>query len=901
MSIIKRNESKKPLLFHSKTGLRILLLICLFNLMYPSWLKAFAPVLQQDTIKDNKSSYKPPVFTTMRLSTPQPVIDGKLDDECWKKGTWAGNFLQWMPDEGAKPTWPTKFNIQYDNKYLYVAIRAFDGEPAKILRRSGVRDEHLGDMVGVAFDSNHDYRTGYEFSVTSWGQKIDVIIYNPLKFDMNWEAVWKVKTGMEDSAWVAEYQIPLSQLRYGNAKDQVWGLHVWRGISRIAEYDNWEQQYKNSPGMLYNLGELRGIQNLKRSRRIEIMPFVLGKLNTMHEQTGNPFTRNGRVWQGNAGLDAKLGVSSNFTLNLTVNPDFGQVESDPSVMNLTAFETFYEEKRPFFLEGLTIFDYKLDDQSLFYSRRIGHAPSLTYHSNDSTFVKSPERTTILSAVKFSGTTSKGLSIGLVQSVTASETAHLSNIEGKVTGRQVEPLTSYTVARLQKGYNVGNTVIGGMVTSVNRSFNDHSLDFLSRDAYTGGFDLLHYWHKKEYYIDARLLGSSVNGSSKAITGLQESSARYYQRPDAAYIGFDTTRTHLNGYGGKFRIGRIAGAHWQYYTGASLLSPGLELNDIGYLTIADQIRNENDILYQTNKSVSIFHDYSFELNQYNTWNFNGTFLVSGARLNFTSEYKNNWTFSTSLTYRTNSIDTRFLRGGPQMRIPYVFIESGTASTDPSKKTIFSFSYSYQASGSKSASGYYIMPGITFRPLQVLRVRVSANFAGNRDLLQYVTQLDYLSQKRYLLGKIDEKTLGLVFRLDLNLTPDFSIQYYSNPFIARGTYSDFKYVTDPSAKNFDDRFKVVNSRMEPSGKYGLDENGDGITDYSIANPDFNFQQFRSNLVAKWEYRPGSFIYLVWSGDRTAISNSSGIPAGQSFRQMMKIFPDNIFLIKLSYWFNP
>jgi hypothetical protein len=875
-------------------------LICLLFSVVP--LNAFSPVqeYQQDSIPKNKFIFKQPVYRTQRLSTPPPVIDGKLDDECWKKGTWAGNYHQWTPNEGAKPTYPTELNIQYDDKYLYVAIRAFDGEPEKMIRMAGVRDEQVGDMVGVTFDSYHDYRTGFEFSVTSWGQKMDLVLTNPFNWDFSWDAVWKVKTGVEDSAWVAEYEIPLSQLRYSSKNEQVWGMHAWRWISRLSEEDDWEQEYKNSPGMLYNFGELRGIEGLKKSRRIEVMPFVLGQLNTLPVQAGNPFTKNGRTWEGNAGLDAKIGVSSNFTINMTVNPDFGQVESDPSVMNLTAFETFYQEKRPFFLEGLTIFDYKLDDQLLFYSRRIGHSPSLTLPANDTTFVKSPEKTTILSAVKFSGTTSKGLSIGVVQSITAEETAQISNPEGKMTDRQVEPLTSYTVARIQKGYNQGTTTVGGMITSVNRSINDPGLDFLSRNAYSGGLDLLHYWHNKEYYIDVRLLGSSINGSREAITALQESSARYYQRPDAAYLGFDTTRTQLSGYGGKFRIGRVAKAHWKYYTGVTWLSPGLELNDLGYMNYADQIKNDNDILYQITKPVSIFHTYSLELDQFNLWDFNSTFLGSGAQLNFYSEYKNNWTFSTSLIYNTNSIDPRFLRGGPQMRIPYIITELGTATTDPSKKTILSFSFSYQARGSNSATSYSLGPGISVRPLQVLKIGVTANIADNHDLLQYVTALDYLSQKRYIFGTINEKTVGFTFRVDLNLSPEFSIQYYGNPFISRGIYSEFKFITDPSAKSFSDRFKLYGYAMQPSGNYGLDETGDGITDYNIANPDFNFQQFRSNLVAKWEYRLGSFIYLVWSSERTGNTGFSGASYGQSLNQLMKIFPNNVFLIKLSYWFS-
>ncbi|HKK43514.1 MAG TPA: DUF5916 domain-containing protein, partial [Bacteroidales bacterium] len=432
--------------------------------------------MKQDSVKD-LSHPEQPVYTTSRLVTAKPVIDGKLDDACWKKGTWAGNFTQYIPKEGAKPTYPTEFNLQYDDQNLYVAIRAYDGEPEKILRLAGARDEFEGDMVGINFDSYRDYRTGFEFTITAWGQKVDLVLFNPANWDLNWNPVWMCKTGLEDSAWVAEYEIPLSQLRYSRQNEQVWGMHLWRWISRLQEESDWEIQSKTGPGVLYNFGELHGIKGLKRSRRLELMPYTLGDLKTMKRDPVNPFASKGRIWGGNAGLDAKIGISSNFTVDLTVNPDFGQVESDPSVMNLTAFETFYEEKRPFFLEGLTIFDYKFDNINLFYSRRIGHAPSRPVSPADNLYIKSPDKTAIISAVKLSGTTSKGLSVGLIQSVTANEFAKISDQYGNESSVNVEPLTSYTVGRIQKGYNAGNTVIGGMVTTTNRVIRNSNLESL----------------------------------------------------------------------------------------------------------------------------------------------------------------------------------------------------------------------------------------------------------------------------------------------------------------------------------------------------------------------------------------------------------------------------------------
>lgn len=822
-----------------------------------------------------------PVYTTSRLITPKPLIDGKLDDECWTKGTWAGNFTQWIPDEGAKPTYPTEFNIQYDDKNIYVAFRAYDGEPDKMLSLAGVRDDLIGDMVGVNFDSYRDYRTGFEFTITAWGQKVDLVLFNPMNWDFNWNPVWKGKVGIEDSAWVAEYEVPLSQLRFSGKDEQVWGMHVWRWISRLQEESDWEIQSKTGPGVLYNFGELRGIKGLKKSRRLEIMPYTLGDLKTMKKEPGNPFTGKGRVWGGNAGLDAKIGISSSFTVDLTVNPDFGQVESDPSVMNLTAFETFYEEKRPFFLEGLTIFDYKFDNQSLFYSRRIGHSPSRTVSPNDNLFVKSPDKTSILSAIKFSGTTSKGLSVGLIQSVTANEFARLSDSDGNRTRTQVEPLTSYSVARIQKGYKAGNTVVGGIMTSTNRFIEDKNLESLTSDAFTGGLDLLHHWKDKEFYIDARLIGSYINGTKEAITSLQQSSARYYQRPGAGYLKYDTSATHLSGYGGKFRIGKGSKGLWKYSTGATWLSPGLELNDLGYMNSADEINQENEVSYLINQPVSIFRTYNIGLEQFNTWNFKGNYLGSGAHLSFLAEFKNQWSFSTNFIYHSKALDTKILRGGYDMIVPRTISIFGFLNTDQSKKIIASISYSYESTGNNSAVNYQVRPGISYRPINNLKIGLTANYLDNHDMLQYITTSYTVPGNRYIMGTIDQKTLGLTLRVDLNLTPEFSVQYYGSPFVSRGSYSELKYITDPKAKQFEDRFEVY---QDPLGY----------------NPDFNFHEFRSNLVAKWEYRLGSFIYLVWSSERSGYTNDSQASVGDSYKQLRSIFPNNIFLIKLNYWFS-
>jgi len=880
-----------------RSGIHVHLLVAfLFFLIIPA--KAYFG-MDADTVPNRKPADKARVYTTTRLTTEKPIINGKLDDECWKTGTWAGDFTQLIPSEGAKPSLPTEVKIFYDDKNLYVAIRAFDNEPEKIQRLAGMRDDIIGDMVGINLDSYHDHRTGFEFTMTAYGQKVDLVLTNPMSWDVNWNPVWKGKVGMEDSAWVAEMEIPLNQLRYSKTEEQVWGMHVWRWISRFQEESDWEVQTLAGPGVLYNFGELRGIKGLKKQRHLEIMPYALGKLNTFAKEAENPFADKGRTWGGSVGLDAKIGLSSNFTMDVTVNPDFGQVESDPSVMNLTAFETFYEEKRPFFLEGKTIFNYDFDELNLFYTRRIGHSPSYSVSPSDEMFVKSPDKTAILSAIKLSGKTSQGLSVGLLQSLTGPEYARISDVEGNKSKKVVEPLTNYLVARVQKDYHEGTTVVGGMLTSTNRFIHNKNLEFLGREAYTGGLDLLHQWKDKKYFLDARLVGSYVKGDQQAIRLLQESSARYYQRPEANYLKYDTTSTRLGGYGGKLKIGKGTGL-WRYNTGINWLSPGLELNDLGYMQSTDEIRQTTNISYFVNQPVSIFRTYSVNLEQFNTWNFNGDYLGSGAHLSFTSEFKNKWGFQTNLIYHSQTLDTRILRGGYDMTMPHSFLSFGQFRTESTKKIVFDFQYEVQQAGNQSASSYQLEPGFSLRPFGTLRVGISANFSGNKDQQQYVTTKNLTTGNRYILGSIDQKTLGLTLRIDYNITPEFSIQYYGSPFVSRGSYSEFKHVTDPLNKDYDKRFEVYPNPVLSGGIYQLDENKDGVPDYSIDNPDFNFHQFRSNLVAKWEYRPGSFIYLVWSSERTGNTDKANTSLGESFRQLWDVFPGNIFLIKLNYWFS-
>lgn len=840
------------------------------------------------------------VYTTERLSTEKPIINGALDDPCWKTGKWAGDFTEWIPTEGALPTHPTFVKILYDDKNLYVAIRAVDKEPKKISRKAGRRDELTGDMAGITFDSYHDHRTGFEFDMTAGRQKIDAIMPNSGLGDLNWNAVWDGKVAYEDSAWTQELQIPLSQVRYSNQQEQVWGLHVWRWIDRLQEESDWEPQTSTGPGMLYLFGELRGISGLKKAQRIELTPYSLGEIRTFKKEHGNPFANTGHRLIGNIGLDAKIGVGSNFTIDLTVNPDFGQVESDPSVMNLTAFETFYEEKRPFFMEGRSIFTFDMGDATLFYSRRIGHSPSLNPALKEKEFIKNPENTTILSAAKFSGKTSNGLSVGVLQSFTANEKAIINSPSGnrKVS---VEPFTSYAVARIQQDFNHSNTLLGGILTATNRSLINPDLNFLNKGAYTGGLDLLHFWKEKRYFLESKVIGSEIQGNVDAIRNLQLSSARYFQRPDARHIRFDSTLTSLSGYGGKIKIGRGSGGLWKYSTEIGWRSPGLDLNDIGYLQTADLINQKNKLSYFINKPASVFRTYTIEMLQANNWDFSGQYLYSKCLMDIYAEFKNKWGVYNELEYFNGSLDNRILRGGDAMVIPSKWIETFFLRSNQSKKVTMNFTTTTSFSGEHSGNLNDYNAGITVRPVNALLLSLNLNYSINVDKLQYVDTKRFNSANRFILGQLNQETLGLTFRADYNISPEISLQYYGSPFATQGSYSDFKIITRSRAKDYNNRFRFINnSLLVTDDQYMVDENNDSKVDYNFKKPDFNFNQFRSNMVFRWEYRPGSQIFIVWSNERTDYLNPGNEPLHSASGRLANAAPNNIFLIKFNYWFS-
>ncbi len=873
---------------HTQKQRFLFLLILIFSVKL-----AYSSNNQSNPNKNNSQDsivHQKRVYNTLRINNP-PVIDGRLDDDCWKLGEWQSNYSQLIPVYNAKPSLKTELKVLYNDQSIFVAIRAYD-DMDKVTRRLGRRDNFDGDLVGVQFDSYFDHRTGFEFDITSAGQKLDVWLFDD-SWDVNWDAVWYAKVAYEDSAWTAEFEIPLSQLRYGSSKEQVWGFNSWRKIDRLQEEDHWNLVANDGTGLIYTFGELHGLKGLPKNRRIEMAPYVSGKITTSKRIPENSFAK-GSKFDGQGGLDAKIGITNNFTLDATINPDFGQVEADPSILNLSAFEIYFEEKRPFFVEGKSFFDFKFDEDQLFYTRRIGHAPSYT-PSYDT--IRMPDFTTIGGALKLSGKTANGLSVGVIESVALKETAdiHYNNTDLQQT---VEPLTNYFIARLQKDYNRGNTIIGGILTHTHRAIRDDHLNFLSRNALTYGLDFTKFWADRKYFIDAKVIGSHIDGDEEAIRQLQTSSARYFQRPDIRNDLFDSTRTTLNGWGGSIKMGKWSKGHWRYNEEVIMRSSGLELNDLGFMPLSNILKNNTNILYVEKENQWIFKTYTLDLLQQNAWNAQGDGLYSLVDLSVESEFKNSWTVCLSGQYKFRTIDQQLLRGGFSMKVPNLMEYNWSIYSNRSKKIYAGISGTHIHRQSGSAKYFTMTSDVSYRPWPNLALSLQSTYLRHLNELQYIGQFeDASSNQKWLLGTVDNRNLSFTFRADFALTPELTIQYYGSPFVSIGKYFDFKEVTNPRDADYHNRFKILSPEKDGS-LYHFDNNGDNVVDFSIEIPDFNYQQFRSNLVLRWEYKAGSTVYFVWSQDRTAFEPLGSFSFNDGYNQLFRQFPKNIFIVKVNYW---
>ena len=854
-------------------------------------------------------------YFTQRL-TGSITLDGIPHEEAWNAVEWGGDFIQIQPNEGKAPSQQTTFKILYDDKYLYIGYRCHDLAPDSIVSRMGRRDEFPGDWVEINIDSYHDLRTAFSFTLSVSGVRSEEFVsQDGNNWDRNWNPIWFAKTHKDDKGWSAEVKIPLSQLRYGNDVEKVWGFQITRRLFRKEERSIWQYIPQGSGVWVSGFGELHGLKDIPMHRQVEIAPYVTAQAEKYTKEDGNPFAK-GVDGKLAVGVDGKVAVTNDLILDFTVNPDFGQVEADPSQVRIDGYQNFFEERRPFFIESRNIFDYQLtgsqaggdyDADLLFYSRRIGSSPHGYPSTSTGEYVKMPLNTTILGAAKFSGKTKKGVSIGILESVTEREMATIDS-NGHRREELVEPLTNYFVTRLQKDIKGGNTVLGGIFTAVNRE--QGLSNILHRNAYSGGLDFLHFWKKRAWYFKGNVIFSSVNGTKEALLNTQTTFEHLFQRPNAPEVEVDSSRTTLTGTGGTFSLGKSGGKQgkhgeiFKFESGVTLRSPGLELNDIGFLLASNEINHFTWAGIQWQRPFSIFRNARLNYNHWFRWDYSGQFLYDAFNMNAHGTFKNNWQSGTGITWNPYDISNNALRGAPSLRRPAGMGQWMYVSTDSRKKVSANLNLNFFWGFENTIKGHDLSLGLTYQPINSLNISLSGNYSYYwRRQDQFVTNIDYINMTRTIVSEVDQKTLRFVLRLNYNITPDLTVQYYGQPYITRPIYTSFGYVTNSLAKHYEDRFHVFTpSEISSSnGEYFVDEDSDGVPDYSFGNPDFNFVQFRSNLVLRWEYKPGSEFYVVWSrGNSPDAFGDLNTPLAQSlYSNAFAEHARNIFLIKLTYRF--
>ncbi|MBI4541879.1 MAG: carbohydrate binding family 9 domain-containing protein [Gemmatimonadetes bacterium] len=869
----------------------------------------------------------PPVATAARVAGTPPRLDGRLDDRAWAAAEPITVFTQSRPRDGDPATERTEVRFAYDDEAVYVGARMFDSDPRGVRAQLGRRDASTqSDDFAVAFDSYHDHRTSFLFTVNPLGVKSDQITSNDNSWgDESWDPVWDVATSRDSLGWTVEMRIPFSQLRFPPARTQVWGVNVGRYVQRKDERSLFAWSPQTDRGFASFFGHLFGIADVPQPRRLELLPYTTAREERLDPgATDNPFN-DGSVEVASAGLDLKYGLTSNLTLDATFNPDFGQVEADPAVVNLTAFESFFQERRPFFVEGADIFNFAesggFGGTQFFYSRRAGRAPQ-GYADPRGGFVDQPANATILGAAKLSGRTSAGWSVGLLEALTAREFATVESAGARFRD-EVEPLTNYAVVRAKRDMGGGANTLGFIATAVHRDVDEAALRFLRSAAYAGGVDFTHRFRRNRYALRGSFGYSHIRGDTVAIQAAQRSSARYFQRPDAGYVDYDSTRTTLSGWTGALSAGKEAGLY-QFGVSGNATSPGFELNDAGFQTSADDIGLFAFGNRRWPRPGRVFRRAFIGNNIGAEWNFGG--IGTGLRYNINSsvQFLNYWGVNFSLNLRFRSLSDRLTRGGPLAVSPAGRGFFFGVSSDYRKRLQAFVGTNYF----RDDLGGWIVNVFSefgFRPTSTLSVSVNPGFFASRSMQQYVRSATDATAtatygRRYVFAEIAQRNLDLTTRLNVTLTPTLSFQFYLQPFVGSGDYRRFRELVAPRTTDFITYGETAGSTLTPHcfGETGTDVDCsaagaplpayfDGDPDGSgprpsirIGNSDFSVRSLRGNAVLRWEYRPGSTLFLVWTTSCSAFSSDPQFSAGSDFRHLCQGPSDNVFAVKLNYWLS-
>lgn len=837
-------------------------------------------------------------------------IDGRLDDAAWQNATPVSTFTQRDPQEGQPASERTEVRILIGDDAIYVGARLFD-KPANIRPRLSRRDEPVdGDVFAVSFDSRHDHISGYYFRVTAGGAVRDAQLSSNGNLDMSWDAVWEAKVHTDSAGWSVEIRVPLSQLAY-NRNAGEWGVQFERYSWNKQEQDFFAFTPKSDAGGIARFAHLTGLGSLPAPGRVELMPYVSTRAEYLDVAPGNPF-RDRSEYRASAGVDFKYRLASNLTLNATINPDFGQVEVDPAVVNLSAFETFFPEKRPFFVAERSLFDFGTirtfnsgGSPTMFFSRRIGRQPQRLLGGPGVGFVNAPEASTIASAVKVTGKSRGGWTIGILDGLTTSETADYIDAAGRQQSAEVEPLTNYFVSRVRREMNEAQTAIGTLVTAVNRDLSDPGLEGMLRSsAYVGGVDVNHSWGNRAWLLDASFAASNVAGTKEVIAATQLSSAHYFQRPDADNLDYDPGITSMSGYSAQVALTKGSGLHWGGNLAYQTTSPGFESNDIGFMRTADRHAFSTDLHYMENKPGKVFRDWLVAAFTNQTLNSDGDFVYDAYASFFQATLPNFSYLFIRGDFLGPVYDDRLTRGGPLGRVPRGFSSEIDYSSDRRKRITTSAGVSYSRDV-EGQTGLGIFSEVAMQPAPGIRLAFSPQFSAQHSLSQFVTATTDATAtntfgRRYVFATLDQTSLALVTRADWTLSPTLSLQLFAQPFVASGGYRDFKELRRGGAFEYAVYGRDQGTVSRAGDTFDIDPDSNTATNNSIVigDPDFNFRSLRGNAVVRWEYRPGSTLYFVWQQQRSGDSPLDNFRFGRDYGALFRLKPENVFTIKASYW---
>jgi len=888
-----------------------------------------APLVAQQTTK-SQNDPRPSAQAARRSGSV--VVDGKLDESAWSAATPIGELTQAVPNEGRPPSERTDLRVLYDDAAIYVGARMFDSMGAKGVRSALARRDVImnggnsltSDKIALVFDTfrNKNDQTGFELNP-------DGVKGDHQNGDDSYDPVWEGAANIDSLGWTAEFRIPYSQLRFSRDTVQSWGMQVWRTIDRLNEQDMWAFWRSNEFGGPAYFGTINGIIVTSRPRQIEIVPYVTSRAKMERVASSDPFHSN-RETDFRAGGDVKLNVTSNLTLDATVNPDFGQVEVDPAVVNLSVFETTFNEKRPFFVSNSQYFSTggfscffcnNVSSLSLIYTRRIGRSPQLSgLVGSRAEFMDATDATTILGAGKVTGRTSNGITVGLLDAVTNSETATF-RAPGSTTNQEqeIEPLSNYFIGRLRKDLRGGATRIGTIGTLVSRRLkNPDEIQRLRSQAGAVGFDLDHRWSQRTYALNIQTALTGIKGDTAAIRRAQESSARYYQRPgrDVTSDGlfdadYDPTRTSLNGYGFYARLSKETG-NWLWETTQNWRSPGFEANDMGVLGRADYKWMLANVARQWTTPGSWYRFIFLSLGAQTQFNYESDRTDLDYHSGFNATLKNYWNTGIVAIVRPSYLDERLTRGGPTVKhYGYKFL-GANLSGDQRKSLVWGMNLNL-SDGIDNHEGkrvaYY--PSLTIKPTTSVNIYIAPAWDHDFTSQQFVTSVSDAATPagfagiRYVFGRLEQKTFSVDTRVNATFTPNLSLEMFAQPFLASGHYTSFKEFQKPKSLDMtifgrDNGSTVVaNTAADGSTTYTVDPDGNGAAaPFTFDNPDFNIRSLRGTAVLRWEYRPGSTVFFVWTQQREGFDDFGDFQFGRDRSALFRDRPTNIFQVKATYW---